>query len=713
MRKLVLTMLSVIMVLVLFSGIVSAAGGPAASTSTVTVNNLSTFTDAGTDARGLHPGTFGSEYGRMLQLTNGDWLAIYTIYDNNGYTRDANGGTKLRVSKSTNKGVSWTDIATISDPGRDLDNGQMVQMPNGDILMAARSVRWQESYRLYVYKSTNLGASWSYLSTIDQNNGTPGSLGSPDKGVYEPHMGFLADGRLAVFYANEKHVTESPSYSQIISEKISSDGGATWGSEIFAAWDPSNSAARPGMPVWTKMANGKYILTFEVCGTDSCNIHSKISSDGYTWSSGVGALVPDQLGAPYVLSMSDGRLAIVSNINSLSFSNDYGATWYKNDTFPWASSLWSSVYQTGPNEIAIMNSASRTGGGHNIQLGYMSVKSTFSDDFNDGNDNGWSKYGGTWSVASGAYSVTSSSGDKAIVDPYVSLVNYSVEADVKLNNAGQASMMFSASSPGTGADSFTGYAAGIDSGGSVWLGKFNNNFTSLGSASATIATGTVYHLKVVKTNGRIQVFLDGALKLDLTDNTYVKGTVGLRGGFGNSATFDNVVVTPFLYWNDFSSTTNPGWTNYDGTWSFSGGTYNVSSGSAPKSILSPLVNGESYTIQADVRINGTGQGSLIWNVQNPGSGADTLKGYGAGIDTGGNVWLGRFNNSFTQLGSASLTIATNVWYNLKVVITGDRMQVYVNNVLKIDVSDSTYKNGAIGLRGGFSNNVSFESLVVS
>lgn len=712
MKKLVFALLSMVMVLVLFSGLASAAGGPATSTSTVTVNNLPTFTDAGTDARGIRPGAFGSEYGRMLKLANGDWLAIYTIYDNNGYTYDTNGGTRLRVSKSTNNGVTWTNIATITDPGRDLDNGQMIQLPSGDILMAARSVRWQESYRLYVYKSTNLGASWSRLSTIDENNGTAGSLGNPDKGVYEPHMGFLGDGRLAVFYANEKHVTESPAYSQIISEKISSDGGATWGSEIFAAWDPSNSGARPGMPVWTKMANGKYILTFEVCGTDACNIHSKVSNDGYTWSSGVGSLVPNQLGAPYVLSMSDGRLAIVSNSNALSFSNDYGASWYKNDTFPWSASLWASVYQTGPNEIAVMNSAARSGGGHSVQLGYMSVKSTFSDDFNDGNDNGWSKFGGTWTVSGGAYSVTASSGDKSIVDPYVSTVNYSVEADVKLNNAGQASLMFSASSPGTGADSFTGYAAGIDSGGSVWLGRFNNSFTSLGSATATIATGTSYHLKAVTVNGRIQVFLDGALKLDVTDTSYTKGTIGLRGGFGNSATFDNVVVTPLLYWNDFSSNTNPGWTNYDGAWSFSGGTYNATSGSAPKSILSPLVNGEAYTLQADVRINDSGQGGLIWHVQSPGSGADAFKGYGAGIDTGGTVWLGRFNNAYTQLGSASVAIAANTWYNLKIVITGNRMQVYVNNTLKIDVSDATYKNGAIGLRGGFSNNVSFDSLTV-
>ncbi|MEK3905406.1 MULTISPECIES: sialidase family protein [unclassified Paenibacillus] len=56
------------------------------------------------------------------------------------------------------------------------DNGQFVQLTNGDILLAMRSVRWQESYKLRVYKSTNGGGNWSFLSTIDENNGAPGSL---------------------------------------------------------------------------------------------------------------------------------------------------------------------------------------------------------------------------------------------------------------------------------------------------------------------------------------------------------------------------------------------------------------------------------------------------------------------------------------------------------------------------------------------------------
>src|SRR5699024_4606274 len=169
------------------------------------------------------------------------------------------------------------------------------------------------SYRLPVYKSADGGISWERISVIDDNEGEPGELGHPDKGVYEPHFGFLKDGRLAVMYANEIHVTDSISYSQIISEKTSSDNGKSWGKEIWVAYQPGNHQARPGMPVWTQMKNGEYIVVYEVCGPEKCNIYYKVSADGIHWPVGLGNRIPDQNGAPYILSLSDSSLVVTSN----------------------------------------------------------------------------------------------------------------------------------------------------------------------------------------------------------------------------------------------------------------------------------------------------------------------------------------------------------------------------------------------------------------
>lgn len=85
-----------------------AANGPVVWGTSSTITDINTFTDAGTDARGLRPGTFGAEYARMIKLANGDWLAVAAIYDNNGYTKVSWGGTRLQVSA----------VQTTAAPGR-------------------------------------------------------------------------------------------------------------------------------------------------------------------------------------------------------------------------------------------------------------------------------------------------------------------------------------------------------------------------------------------------------------------------------------------------------------------------------------------------------------------------------------------------------------------------------------------------------------------
>ncbi|MGV8878832.1 MAG: sialidase family protein [Sphingobacteriaceae bacterium] len=223
-------------------------------------------------------------------------------------------------------------------------------MSDGAILLAGRSVRWQELYTLPVFKSTDKGKIWKLFSIIDANKGKPGQLSKPDKGVYEPHFYFLNDGRLSVMYANEKHVTETPSYSLIISQKISNNMGETWDKEIWVAYQPGHNASRPGMSVWTKMDSGKYIVVYEIFGPENCNVYYKISNDGISWPFGLGKKIPDQLGGPYILSLNNGNLLVTSNKSNISVSNDFGQTW-KTINAAWPKTLWPSVYQIGDNEI--------------------------------------------------------------------------------------------------------------------------------------------------------------------------------------------------------------------------------------------------------------------------------------------------------------------------------------------------------------------------
>jgi hypothetical protein len=95
----------------------------------------------------------------MLQLWYGKWLAAYTVSRNDGYQKDSSGGFELEIAGSTDEGKQWKRIACITDPGRDLDNAQIIQLPDKSILLACRSVHWQESYWLPVYRSKDNGNS--------------------------------------------------------------------------------------------------------------------------------------------------------------------------------------------------------------------------------------------------------------------------------------------------------------------------------------------------------------------------------------------------------------------------------------------------------------------------------------------------------------------------------------------------------------------------
>lgn len=327
-------------------------------------------------------GNYGSQYGRMIKLDNGKWLAAYTVSRNAGYKEDPEGGFAIEIAESTDNGRHWNPISLVSEPGRDVDNAAFIQLPDHSILLGCRSVRWQESYRLPVYRSTDNGYSWKKISVIDANEGQPGELGHPDKGIYEPHFYFLEDGRLAVMYANEKHVTDTPSYSQIISEKISPDFGQSWGKEIWVAYEPGHHASRPGMPVWTKMRNGKYIVVYEICGPEKCNIYYKTSKDGIHLPVGLGTRIPHQSGAPYILSLKDGTLVLTSNRGNISISEDFGKHWHttarpwhpkKSYEEDWTQTIWSSLYQTGRDKIGIISTVQREGGGHDILMRFGEI----------------------------------------------------------------------------------------------------------------------------------------------------------------------------------------------------------------------------------------------------------------------------------------------------------------------------------------------------
>jgi hypothetical protein len=124
--------------------------------------------------------------------------------------------------------------------------------------------------------------------------------------------------------------------------------------------------------------------------------------------------------------------------------------------------------------------------------------SSFSDNFNNAGDTPvkWKRYGGTWTAASGTYSVNAGSGHKAVALGIVK-TNTTVAADVIATN-GDAGVILRGSAYSIGADNFRGYYAAIKPGTGVILGRMNGGtWTQLAIAPMSIANGTNYRLKVV------------------------------------------------------------------------------------------------------------------------------------------------------------------------------------------------------------------------
>src|SRR5262249_34035920 len=135
------------------------------------------------------------------------------------------------------------------------------------------------------------------------------------------------------------------------------NAGASWGPEIWAVAQPGGGRLRPGMPQMTRMANGLYLMVYEVVNSGNADVYCKTSPDAFTWPDGLGNLIPCQHCAPFVLTLPNGMLLVTSCENQVSFSEDNGETWQLNDPPGWAGGFqftWPAIYQIKPDEIGVM-----------------------------------------------------------------------------------------------------------------------------------------------------------------------------------------------------------------------------------------------------------------------------------------------------------------------------------------------------------------------
>jgi hypothetical protein len=168
----------------------------------------------------------------------------------------------------------------------------------------------------------------------------------------------------------------------------------------------------------------------------------------------------------------------------------------------------------------------------------------FTDNFDDGNANGWSKSGGTWSVVTDGTGVLRQSaptselarefaGDSGWTD-------YSVQARMKPLAFDGTARYAGLAARASGATTF--YRLALFNTGRAELQAVRSGaVTVLGSAARTVATGTWYTLRIDVAGSSVSGFVDGTRIGTGTSTVSSAGRVGVQT-FHAAASFDDVTV---------------------------------------------------------------------------------------------------------------------------------------------------------------------------
>jgi hypothetical protein len=181
------------------------------------------------------------------------------------------------------------------------------EFPAGTILAAGGFAQNDPTKRMLAATySTDGGRTWQHLSVFAE--GGPGRYDPADRAglslnqnpVFEPCLYVDAQGRLVVYFSDERH--KSDGYSQLNGHRVSEDGGRTWGPLVYDVAIP-DGLTRPGMAVVTKANNGKYYMTYELVSLPgyaleprSNPVYFRTSEDGLDWGDPThpGTLVQDR-----------------------------------------------------------------------------------------------------------------------------------------------------------------------------------------------------------------------------------------------------------------------------------------------------------------------------------------------------------------------------------------------------------------------------------
>ena len=157
-------------------------------------------------------------------------------------------------------------------------------MPAGTLILGCDSINeaWSQVY-IVLFRSYDQGQTWEAFATV-----ASAPSASSTGGVWEPNFVCTEDGTLIVYYSDEV----DPKYNQKLVLKYTKDG-VNW-SESVDTVALNSGGLRPGMPVVTRMGDGRYFMAYEIVGMPGNPIYYKISDNPLDWGD------PSKYGKPVV-----------------------------------------------------------------------------------------------------------------------------------------------------------------------------------------------------------------------------------------------------------------------------------------------------------------------------------------------------------------------------------------------------------------------------
>jgi pectate lyase len=179
-----------------------------------------------------------------------------------------------------------------------------------------------------------------------------------------------------------------------------------------------------------------------------------------------------------------------------------------------------------------------------LSFGTSAQQTLFTDDFEDGNANGWSKSGGSWAVVSDGslvYRQSGTSSDAKARAGSTSWTNYSVQARVKPLGFNGSNRFVALTARVQSSTNY--YYLALSNSNQLLLRKLvGGSSTTLASKALTVTTETWYTLRIDVVGAQLWGYVNGALELTATDSQFASGNIGGATSFA-SGEFDDFTVT--------------------------------------------------------------------------------------------------------------------------------------------------------------------------